>query len=207
MLSHIVQFICLHYWAIFGVMFVTLMYTTLKMQLQIDDKSMFSRPTAHLYAHFDTWGVVQSALHSGFAMGSVFYAYGLIYLPCNGPMGRFLTRVRSSALTVWHWYSPLMLLPWCLEVWEGLWVFPTTLLQCCAKKHCTEAENFWILTITGILLWIYYLSLSVISVVSVINLNMQLIQGRILIHATHELRAYAQEINDLLGYEMLMVTM
>lgn len=191
---------------IFTVLQLTLMLSMLEVQIQIDQTPELQRPMTRVLLGAQLGELAWSPLFSGFAMGAMFYGYGLIHLPSKGPLGCLCSRLRTAGLSVWQQCSPVMLVPWTLKVAQGLSLFPCHLWEFLAKEVCLETDNCLQHVILAFVLWIYLLILAITSLVSVVRLNLQMLADRHIHSRDHELRAYVRGINELLGFEMIMVT-
>lgn len=191
---------------IFTVLQLTLMLSMLEVQIQIDQSPELQRPMTRVLLGAQLGELAWSPLFSGFAMGAMFYGYGLIHLPSKGPLGCLCSRLRTAGLSVWQQCSPVMLVPWTLKVAQGLSLFPCHLWEFLAKEVCLETDNCLQHVILAFVLWIYLLILAITSLVSVVRLNLQMLADRHIQSRDHELRAYVRGINELLGFEMIMVT-
>ncbi|XP_016963067.1 uncharacterized protein LOC108033305 [Drosophila biarmipes] len=192
--------------SVFTVLQLTLMLSILEVRFQFHQSPQTQRPMTHVYVVGQLSELARSLLFSGFAMGAMFYGYGLIHLPIKGALGGVFSRLRITGLAVWQRCSPLMLLPWSMKVVQGLSRFPFHMWECLAKEPCLAADNFlWFLVLTA-LLWIHLVILAIASFVVAVRLNLRMLGARHIRSGNHELRAYAQEINELLGFEMIVMT-
>ncbi|KQS70573.1 uncharacterized protein LOC26526387 [Drosophila erecta] len=194
------------YLCIFTVLQLTLMLSMLEVKIQIDQSPQLPRPLTRVYLVAQLGELAWSPLLSGFAMGAVFYGYGLIYLPSSGPLGGFFSRLRTAGLSVWQKCSPVMLVPWSMKVSQGLSLFPCHMWECLAQEVCFEADNCLLLVFLAVVLWNYLLILAITSLVLAVRLNLQMLAARHIDNGDHELRAYVRGINDLLGFEMIVLT-
>ncbi|XP_016926031.3 uncharacterized protein [Drosophila suzukii] len=195
-----------HRWlGVFTVLQLTLMLSLLEVRFQIDQSPELQRPMTRVYLVAQLRELACSLLFSGFAMGAMFYGYGLIYLPSKGSLGGFFSRVRITGLSVWQRCSPLMLLPWSMRAVQGLSHFPCHMWECLAKEPCFEAHNFLLFLVLAVMLWIHLLILAIASLVVALRLNIRMLGARHIVSGSHELRAYAQEINELVGFEMIVM--
>ncbi|XP_016978544.1 uncharacterized protein LOC108044160 [Drosophila rhopaloa] len=190
---------------VFIMLQLTLMLSMLEVIIQVDPSPEPQRPLTRVYLVGKLSQLACSPLLSGFAMGAQFYGYGLIHLRTKGPLGGFLSRLRMAALSVWQQCSTVMLLPWCLNVVQGLCLFPAHLWECLGKDSCLEADHFLLFMILSILFWSNLLILAITSLVVAVKLNLRMLGARHIGSRNHELRAYAQGINELLGFEMIVV--
>ncbi|XP_017012658.2 uncharacterized protein [Drosophila takahashii] len=195
-----------HCLCIFAVLQLTLMLSMLEVRIQIDQSPELQRPLTRVYVVGQPRELACSPFLSGFAMGAMFYGYGLIYLPTKGPLGGLLTTIRMTGLSVWQQCSPVMLLPWSMRVAQGLSMFPHHVWECLAKEPCLEADNFLLIVILATAAWIYLLILAITSFVVALRLNLRMLGARHIGGGDHELRAYAREINELLGFEMIVLS-
>ncbi|XP_043645185.1 uncharacterized protein LOC122614627 [Drosophila teissieri] len=192
---------------IFTVLQLTLMLSMLEVKLQIDQSPELQRPLTRVYLVTQLRELAWSPLFSGFAMGAMFYGYGLLHLPSKGPFGRFFSRLRSAGLAVWQQGSPVMLVPWTMKVAQNLSLFPCHMWQCLAKDAFLEADNCLLLVFLAVVLWNYLLILAIFSLVLAVRLNLQMMGARHIENGgNHELRAYVRGINELLGFEMIVLT-
>ncbi|XP_017076349.2 uncharacterized protein LOC108111406 [Drosophila eugracilis] len=192
--------------SVFTLLQLTLMLSMLEFTIQIDQSPELQRPLARIYLVCKLGELAWSPLFSGFAMGAMFYGYGLIYLPTKCPFGGFFSRLRIAGLSLWQHCSPVMLLPWGLKVAQGLGRFPYHIWECLAEETHYEADNFLLFSVLAVMLWNYLMILAISSFVLAIGLNRRLLSARHLESRNHELRAYAQGINELLGFEMFVMT-
>ncbi|XP_032569982.1 uncharacterized protein LOC116800223 [Drosophila sechellia] len=191
---------------IFTVLQLTLMLSLLEVQIQIDQSPELQRPMTRVFLGAELAELAWSPLFSGFAMGAMFYGYGLIHLPSKGPLGCFFRRLRTAGLSVWQQCSPVMIVPWALKVAQGLSLFPCHLWEFLAKEVCLETDNCLQHVILAFVLWTYLLILAITSLVSVVRLNLQMLADRHIESRDHELRSYVRGINELLGFEMIILT-
>ncbi|XP_017059319.1 uncharacterized protein LOC108100087 [Drosophila ficusphila] len=189
---------------IFSVMQMTLMLSMLEVKIQVEKSAELQRSVTRVYLVAKPRDLACSPLYSVFAMGALFYGYGLIYLRTKGSPGGFLSRLRSSGLSVWQRSSPVMLLPWCMKVLQGLALFPLHLWECLRKESCLGADHFLLFAIVAVLFWNYQMVLAIASFVAAVGLNLRMQGARYIRNRNHELRAYAQGINALLGFEMIV---
>ncbi|XP_017110366.1 uncharacterized protein LOC108134531 [Drosophila elegans] len=206
MRDYIPKFIRSHccFW-VFTVLQLTLMLSMLEIKIQIDQSPELQRPLTRVYLVVKLSELACSPLLSGFAMGAMHYGYGLIYLRTKGPLGGFFSRLGMAGLSVWQQCSPVMLLPWCMNVVQGLCSFPMHLWNCLTKEPCLEADHFLLFAILAFLFWNNLLILAVISFVVAVKLNLRMLGARHMRSANHELQAYAQAVNELLGFEMIVM--
>ncbi|XP_017107303.2 uncharacterized protein [Drosophila bipectinata] len=190
---------------VFLILQVTLMLSLLEVRIEIEATPGQQTFKTRMYAFLDPMDLLYSPLYSGFAMGAMFYGYGLLYLRSKGPLEGFLSRLRSSAMSVWQKCSPLMILPWCIKIVQGLCVVPVCLWLCLFNENLPQADHFVLLALLAIVLWLYVLTLAITSFILAMRLNIRLLRIRTIGRSDHELRAYAQGINELLGFEMLLV--
>lgn len=190
---------------IFMILQVTMMLTLLEMRIKIEATPGQHRSKTRLFVFLDPMALIYSPLYSGFAMGGMFYGYGMIYLRSKGPLEGFLSRLRNSALSVWQQCSPLMILPWCIKIVQGLCMLPVCLWMCLFNENRPQADYFVLLAFLAIGFWLYIVTLAITSFILAMRLNIRLLCARTIGRSDHELRAYAQGINELLGFEMLVI--
>ncbi|XP_039501766.1 uncharacterized protein LOC120458242 [Drosophila santomea] len=191
---------------IFTALQLTLMLSMLEVKVKVDQSPELQRPLTRVYLVAQLGELAWSPLFSGFAMGAMFYGYGLIHLPSKGLLGGFFSSLRSAGLSVWQQCSPVMLVPWTMKVAQNLSLFPCHMWECLAKDVFLEADNCLWLVFLAVVLWNYLLILAIASLVLAVRLNLQMMCARHIGNGDHELRAYVRGINELLGFEMIVLT-
>lgn len=145
-----------------------------------------------------------SLLYSGFAMSTFYYGYGIVQLRTIGPLNDFLCRICGSSLKVWINYSFLMMLPWSLKVLEQIEENFRCLWKCIADNDNEVAYIYLSLGITCFLAQLIFLSISFISAIKYsYQLTSSLHINQII--GNHEIRAYAQSLNNSLGFDMIQI--
>ncbi|XP_032592226.1 uncharacterized protein LOC116805281 [Drosophila grimshawi] len=144
-----------------------------------------------------------SLLYTGFALTSFYYAYGIIHLRSAGPINDFLCRLCGASLSVWLRFNFLMIVPWalkiCLELNEQsshLW------------KLLTHPELVsYLFLFCGLTIFLAQLTFFMagcffaIGYLKKLKYALQITQDR----ENHELRNYAQALNQSIGFEMIQI--
>ncbi|KAH8334365.1 hypothetical protein KR059_009268 [Drosophila kikkawai] len=164
---------------------------------------------AELILNFYLSGLAYSPLLSASAISSLFYGYGLVYLNTAGCLDNFLSRIRKASLSVWDRFGYVMFLPWLLGVGQGLFHFPYYEVEDAYDIGTINFKlDFWYFRLVlalGSFLMAFRLLLTLGSFLIAFRVYRQMIRSRYIQNIEPEILDYARRINELAGFEIILL--